>query len=114
MTARISLIPGKARGHRPRLQRLLTSSLLQTVPLPACLECCKRSKFGGGAASDCGEFTSGLEANKVRAVAPGKWSAQPHTGLYGRVVDDIDGSFVIRAALGVAGEVPRSPLAANT
>ncbi len=63
------------------------------------------TQFGADAAPDGGAFVPGLETGEVRAVLPRERAAELLARLDRRVMDDVDGAFVVGIALLVAGEI---------
>src|SRR5437870_10368680 len=69
----------------------------------------QRTQLRRDTASDRRSLAGGLEAGEVRAIPPCKWSAQPHSGSERGIVDNVDGSLVVRCPLGISGEVSEIP-----
>ena len=47
-------------------------------------------------ATNCGDLGPRLEAREVRTIAPRQWSAEPDLRVEGRIMHDVDKTFVIR------------------
>ena len=65
----------------------------------------KVAEFRRDAPGDRRGFTSGLESTEIRTIAPRERPTQPDAGVDRRIVDDVDGPFVVGRALSVAAEV---------
>src|SRR5579884_430152 len=65
----------------------------------------QRTEFSGSAASNGRHFAARLEAGEIGTIAPGKWTAEPDVCFDRRVMHDVDGAFVVRAALAISGEI---------
>src|SRR5688572_18933035 len=63
------------------------------------------AQLGADAAGDRGALVAGLETGEVWAVLPREGTAESFARLDRRVMDDVDGTFVVRIALLVAGEI---------